>query len=264
MQIIDKGLLKLSTQGAHIFHWQPPQCEIPVLFCSEKALFEQGKSIRGGVPICWPWFGPKDGMPQHGFARTSEWKVIIDKLVGNDTHIILELTSDEQTKAIFPFDFKLVYEITAGETLALMLTTYNTGDTPIEISQALHSYFQVGDISAMQILGLDGLSFIDKVNNESTNIQEGDITIASEVDRIYITEDNVILIDAQNDREISIETFGATTQVIWNPWIEKSIVMTDLKNDDYLHFVCIEPANADKNIIIKPGEEYTIGMTVYC
>ena len=252
----------MSLQGAHIYHWHPEHSQHPVLFCSKRAIFKDGKSIRGGIPVCWPWFGPKEGQMQHGFARLSQWQIVEDKSEGSDTHLILSMQSNDETKNFFPYDFALSLEVMAGENLSLSLVTTNQSDVDMPLTQALHTYFQIGDIEDIEIKGLDLSSYLDKTDDYKIKLQEGDVVIRGETDRIYLSDNELILIDKFNNREIVIENFGATNAVIWNPWKDKVKTIYDMEEEEYRNFICIETANADTALTLAPGESYTLDCTI--
>ena len=234
-----------------------------LLFVSELANFEQGKAIKGGIPICWPWFGRDSENPDrqmHGFARNMQWK--LEKTSqSNDgsTQVVLSLNDTEDTRKLWPHAFKLILAIDIGSTLKLSLTTENTGKQSFSITQALHSYFSVTNITQTLLEGLDGISYLDKVTDaEQEEIQKGYISISEEVDRIYINPPSKLTLHNE-EQKISIQSNGSKTTVVWNPWVDISKNSGDLSDDAYLHFICVETANAAKDIIvIQPSESFTI------
>lgn len=250
-----------STQGAHVFHWQPNETNFPVLFCSEKAIFEKGKSIRGGIPVCWPWFGPKEGYMQHGFARTSEWLLESDTESNGERKLRFTLQENEYSRSLWNHSFSLTLNILVKDTLLeLELITLNTDNEAFEISQALHTYFFVDDIDAIKIDGLDNVTYIDKVDHQKIKVQEGLVAITEETDRIYLSSNALHLLDENIKRSIYISGDGITSWVIWNPWTEKVKSIPDMSDKEYKKFVCIEAANADRVINILPNESYTLKM----
>lgn len=255
--------LAFSTQGAHVFNWQPLSSTHPVLFCSEKAIFEKGKSIRGGIPVCWPWFGPKEGLMQHGFARTSEWSVLEDAEQNGIKKLSLNLKDSVSSLLIWKHKFSLTLNITVDDTkLDMELITKNTDNEPFEISQALHTYFYIDDIKAIYIDGLDDVSFIDKVDQQIVKTQNGMVTVTKETDRIYLSSSPVILNDEKLNRAIHMQGDGISSWVIWNPWEEKVKSINDMDNEEYKKFICIEAANADQTITIQPNDEYRLRMKI--
>ncbi|VAW86283.1 Aldose 1-epimerase family protein YeaD [hydrothermal vent metagenome] len=253
----------ISIYGGQVLGYQPAGTTEEILFLSQKAHYEEGKAIKGGIPICWPWFGadPEGKGPAHGFARNRMWNVI--KTEGSNdgvTKVTLGFSDSTATKKIWPHTFELTLEISVGQSLGLVLTTHNTGNQPFTITQALHTYFSVDEINQVKIAGLDGVNYLDKVDNFKQKQQTGDVTIAGEVDRIYTEAPPLLMIDdAARPRRIQIESSGNKTAVIWNPWAEITASMADLEEDAYQHFICVETANAaDDAIEIAAGESHRL------
>lgn len=254
--------IKYTLQGAHLFHWQPINSNAPILFCSNKALFQPGKAIRGGVPICWPWFGPKHGFAQHGFVRTSDWTLVLDETKEDKHRILLSLNDSDATFSIFPFKFHLLLEIVESiDQLIISLTTTNKGNQPFQITSALHTYFNIGDISEILIDGLQNYEYYDKIDNLNKKEESRHLKIQSETDRIYNTSATTTIIDPILNRTIKIE-HDASSIVIWNPWQEKSKVIADLEDDDYKKFICIESAFAPEQKSIQPQQSLTLKQSI--
>jgi glucose-6-phosphate 1-epimerase len=234
------------------------------MFLSEAAYYQAGKGIKGGVPICWPWFGPdpeRQGRPTHGFVRTRFWNVSKTGInAAGDCEVTLGLSDSPETRSIWPHLFQLSLQITVGESLTLELVTGNKTAQPISITQALHTYFKVGDIGQVAIAGLEGAEYVDKTQNGIVKVQTGEVTIDQEVDRIYRNVPHELVIeDAALDRRIRVLSEGSKTAVVWNPWAKISAEMGDLKDDDYNRFVCVETANADLDVIeVPPNGEYRL------
>ena len=254
----------VSTYSGQLLSYRPKDRQEDLLFVSDKAYYEAGKAIKGGIPVCWPWFGPDPenrGRPAHGFVRNRQWQVSgSESLADGSTKIILSIADSEATRALWPHPFQLDIEITVGDTLRVELVTHNTGNDSITISQALHSYFRVGDITSVSVLGLDGINYIDKANDSARKTQAGPLTISSEVDRIYIdTSGDLTIDDASLERKISIASSGCSTAVVWNPWVEIAASMADLDDDDYLQMLCVETANAGpETVTIAAGDCYRL------
>lgn len=233
-----------------------PKGAADLLFLSPKAYYAQGKAIKGGVPICWPWFGADPegkGRPAHGFMRNRMWQERETREnADGSTTVILGVESSPETMAIWPHAFRLALEITVGKTLQLALVTQNTGDAAFTISQAMHTYFAVGDIARTRVTGLEGTRYIDKAadGNGAIKPQDGAITVNCEVDRIYrdVPSQLTIVDDALN-RTIRIVSSGNKTAVVWNPWAKIATGMADLQDDDYTRFLCVETANAADDVI---------------
>jgi len=254
----------VSTYSGQLLSYRPKDRQEDLLFVSDKAYYEAGKAIKGGIPVCWPWFGPDPenrGRPAHGFVRNRQWQVSgSESLADGSTKIILSIADSEATRALWPHPFRLDIEITVGDTLRVELVTHNTGNDSITISQALHSYFRVGDITSVSVLGLDGINYIDKANDSARKTQAGPLTISSEVDRIYTdTSGDLTIDDASLERKISIASSGCSTAVVWNPWVNIAASMADLGDDDYLQMLCVETANAGpETVTITAGDCYRL------
>ncbi|MCW5599644.1 MAG: D-hexose-6-phosphate mutarotase, partial [Nitrosomonas sp.] len=188
----------ISVYAGQVLAYRPAGKAEDLMFLSEKAYYQAGKAIKGGVPICWPWFGPDPegkGRPAHGFVRNRMWDVVDTAVtVNGETRIVLGLTDTPETRSIWPHAFVLRLEINIGEKLDLALVTRNSGDQPFTITQAFHTYFGVGDIHQTSVSGLEGKSYIDKVDGGQQKLQSGMVTINAEVDRIYLDVANELII----------------------------------------------------------------------
>ncbi|HHS92458.1 MAG TPA: D-hexose-6-phosphate mutarotase [Campylobacterales bacterium] len=260
----DHAHAKIALQGAHIFHYQA-KGEEPLLWLSENAYFEKGKAIRGGVPLCFPWFGPHRfdaTLPQHGFARNQEWGYIArHELEDGSTHVQLMLTPNETTRAMWEYNFVLLYDIIVGKTLSLELTTINTDTEAFDVTQALHSYFKVSDIDNATIKGIDKSIFYSNLDR-GLEKQYGDVSIDQEVDRVYFEPSSKITL-VDKDREIILNQKGSNSLVVWNPWEAKSTSMADMPNDGYKTMLCLETANALKDFVrLEPNEIHTLKVTL--
>ena len=257
----------IALQGAHLMTFQP-KGEQPVVWVSPAAKLAPGKSIRGGVPICWPWFGAhasEPTFPAHGFARTAQWQVVAsESSADGSTRITFELPQGSMPPGQWPHSCRLRFVATIGKTLTVELITENTGNQAFEIGEALHTYFTISDVDALRITGMEGCTYLDKVGMAQTRTQQGAIRIASEVDRIYIDTDSDCLIeDSGFNRRIRIAKNGSRSNVVWNPWIEKSARMGDFGSDTgYRGMVCVESANADRNrVTVAPGDTHAMRVT---
>jgi D-hexose-6-phosphate mutarotase len=258
----------IALQGAHIMTWKPHGQE-PVLWLSRFGKFAPGKSIRGGVPICWPWFGPHaedSKLPSHGFARTVMWEILeTEALPDGATFLRLGLVETAATRAQWPHPSSAQLRVTIGAELKIELVTRNTGNAPFQIGEALHTYFNIGDVADMAIRGLEGCAYLDKAGGGSTRmVQQGPIVIESEVDRVYLdTEADCLIDDRRLKRRIRIAKSGSRSTVVWNPWIEKAEKMGDFGPEGYRGMVCVESANAVDNVVtILPGEEHVLMLAI--
>lgn len=254
----------ISTYSGQVLSYRPKSQKDDLLFVSDRAYYEDGKAIKGGIPVCWPWFGAdpdNQGRPAHGFVRNRQWEVTgTASLDDGTTRVQLGLADSEETRKIWPHSFQLGIDITVGDSLRVELVTRNTGSESVTISQALHTYFYVGDIAQVKVLGLDGLQYLDKVAGLAEKTQSGPVAIDSEVDRIYTgVTGELVIDDASLDRKIRIASRGCSTAVVWNPWAETAASMGDLDDDDYRRMICVETANAGPETVeIAAGDEYRL------
>jgi glucose-6-phosphate 1-epimerase len=233
-----------------------------VLWLSGYGKFSPGKSIRGGVPICWPWFGPhasEPAFPGHGFARTVLWEVLSTHATGEGaTRLVFRLAAASKNTQQWPHPSDVTLAVTVGARLELDLATVNTGPQAVVLGDALHTYFTVGDVRKIVIYGLEGCPYIDKMDASKRKIQTGGVTIGAEVDRIYLDSERDCLIeDPVLGRRIRIAKRHSRSTIVWNPWIDKAAKMGDFGPDGYLGMVCVESANADADVVrIPPGGEH--------
>jgi glucose-6-phosphate 1-epimerase len=257
----------IALQGAHVMTWQPRGQE-PVLWLSRFGKFALGKSIRGGVPICWPWFGPhaEDAkLPGHGFARTVMWEVLeTQEQPDGATFIRFGLIETEATRAQWPHPSSAQLRVTVGAQLKVELMTRNAGSAPFRIGEAFHTYFHISDVASMAIKGLENCAYLDKVGGSMRKTQQGPIVIESEVDRVYLdTEADCLIEDRGLQRRIRIATKGSCSTVVWNPWIEKAEKMGDFGPEGYRGMVCVESANAVDNVVtVAPGAEHVLQAVI--
>lgn len=254
---------KIALQGAHLFHYARVG-EEPILWLSEVSDFEAGKAIRGGVPVCWPWFGFNEDktLPQHGFARTALWEFVGGDEVDETTTLTFRLTHNEKTLGMWHYKFLLELKITISDRLTMELKTTNLDCESFVLTQALHTYFKVSHISDATIKGLDNKPYLDALT-WTNKVQKGDITFNQEVDRVYQEVDGEIVLSDKN-RTIHIKNDGSSSAVVWNPWIEKCGRMSAMKPNAYESMLCIESANAfDDFKVIKPQESHTLRAAIY-
>lgn len=260
---------QVSLYGGQLLSFQPKQGE-ELLFVSESAFYTEGKAIKGGVPICWPWFGDDPeglGRPAHGFVRNRVWDVEnVATTEQGETEIMLGLVDTKDTRALWPYAFHLQLTMRIGESLSLMLTTTNMGSEVFSLSQALHSYFAIDDITHVAVDGLQGIDYIDKTSNESALMrQQGAVSITGEVDRIYLNPPSVLqIIQVQKKQTIHLASSGSHSVVVWNPWAAIARSMADLREDDYQRFICVETSNAGTDVVRVPaGALHTLGVIIH-
>ena len=275
----------IYLQGAHVTHWKAAG-QAPAIFLSQRAEFAPGKPIRGGVPIVFPWFSERhDGKtgPQHGFARISEWDLAFAGMSGDDLHLMFTLAPNDLSRSLGFDHFKLGYRVTVGHKLSLEMTVANDSGNggargggpaaataaadatphgaPLVFEQALHTYYQVADARQVSIDGLDGVSFIDKVDDMKHKVQPaGPIQLTGRIDRPYLnTTATCVLHDPAGKRRIVVAKTGSNSTVVWNPWQEFTAKMADMEPDAWLHMTCIETANVGEDTItLAPGATHTM------
>lgn len=259
----DLGTATIAVQGAHVMNYQP-QGQSPLIWLSGYAKFAPGKSIRGGAPICWPWFGPhatESAFPGHGYARTVPWELLgARQMPDGRTELLFEIIQTDATRAQWPYASRARHYITVGREIELRLITSNTGDQPFALSQALHTYFTVGDIRQVSLRGLGGTEYIDKMDGGARKRQDGPVVFTGETDRIYLdTAGYVEIHDPALKRSIIVTATGSRSTVVWNPWIDKAEKMGDFGPEGYKGMVCVETANAaDDTLMLHAGQEHVM------
>ncbi len=252
--------------GAEVTSWRPRGQE-EVLFVSAASKWEDGRAIRGGVPICFPWFGNKADDPKapaHGFVRARPWQ--LDSIVqrGDAVTVAMSTGSDVESKKLWPAEFRLIYRATFGTELTLELEMTNTGSAPLKFEEALHTYFRVGDVSQARVRGLDGIHYLDKTDGNREKTQQGDVTIVKETDNVYLdTPHTAELEDPVLRRRIRVSKQNSLATVVWNPWIEKTKAMSDLGDDEWKQMLCIETCNVAKHAVpLAPGETHRMKAVI--
>jgi len=259
-------------QGAHLTHWQPAGRE-PVLFLSDRSTFTPGKAIRGGVPICFPWFGGRtDGGPgpSHGFARTQPWELAFAALMpdsgdGDRLQLTFVLGATDLSASLGFTGFRVAFELLLGRTLTMRLTVANFGEGQFKFEEALHAYFGVGDVRQAAITGLESSPYLDKRDdNQTKTTPAGPLQLTAWTDRVFPENTSAATIfDPANHRKIYIEKQHSATTVVWNPWPEGSAPLADLGPEEWPKFLCVEVANtAADAIILEPGQTHTTVMSV--
>jgi D-hexose-6-phosphate mutarotase len=259
------GSARLCLQGAHLMSWQPKSQAVPVVWLSKDTRPAAGKSIRGGAPVCWPWFGAhaaESAYPGHGFARTVPWRVIES---GSEpcgaTRLTLRLVASDKTRTQWTDECNLDLTVIVGQSLRMEMTTENTGSADFVIGEALHTYFQIGDIGAVRVTGLEGCEYWDKVGGSNLRRQEGAISFSGETDRVYINSGaECVIHDDKLKRRIHVAKSGSLSTVVWTPWIEKANKMGDMgQPEGWREMVCVESANAIENVVkVAAGSRHTL------
>ena len=259
---------EIYLHGAHLTRWQPRHAAQPVLWLSDYSLFEAAKPIRGGVPICFPWFGPhptQSGAPAHGFVRLADWTVeTVSETADGSVSVALRLTGHKLSPA-WPFRFRATMRVSVGAALSMELEVENRDESMFAFEEALHTYFSVADVSGIQIRGLEETAFIDKVGLV-TQRQQGPepIRFAGETDRVYLdTAATCTIEDPGLSRRITIAKKDSRSTVVWNPWVAKALAMPDFGDDEWPRMVCVESANVGGAAIqLPPGEEHRMRVEI--
>jgi len=256
----------ICLQGGQLLSWQPTASAEPVIWLPSAATFAPKAPIRGGIPVCWPWFsahGSEASFPMHGFARTQPWQVKSTRsLDDGSTEISLTLPITSAMQAMWPHQAQLDLLINVGTTLKIALITRNLCDSDFILTEALHTYFSVSDIAQVHVDGLDGIHFHDKAAGWTEDDQAGTIPFAAEVDRVYVnTPERCTIVDPGFNRRIHIAKIGSQSTVVWNPWAARAAQMVDLGQDGWTRFVCVETANARENAVSVPaGKAHTLAV----
>lgn len=264
---------ELYLQGAHLAQWQPAG-QKPVLFLSDRSAFAPGKGIRGGVPIVFPWFGPRtatpdnprtDG-PSHGFARTADWTLAFAALSGDDLHLTLTLGPTDTSRSLGYDHFQLAYQLTLGAELRLQLNVANQSAAPLHFEEAFHTYFSVGDAQQISIIGLSDTGYLDKTDDLKPKHQKDTLLkLTGETDRPYLnTVTTINLDDPILNRRITVGKANSKSTVIWNPWSELTAKLPDMTPDAWRTMTCIETANVAANAVtLAPGQQHSMEAHIF-
>jgi glucose-6-phosphate 1-epimerase len=258
---------ELYLQGAHLATWQPPG-ERPVLFTSPNSAFAPGTAIRGGIPIIFPWFGPRHApaAPQHGFARTAPWRLDGVETTGRESLTLTFSLGDGDVGSPFWREpFRAIHTVVFAQTLSLRLAVQNRATHPITFEEALHAYFAISDITGIAISGLAGTTYIDKTEAARRKPQTAAlVTITGETDRVYLdTPGRCAIEDRGWRRRVVIEKVGAASSVVWNPWAEKAAAMADLGDPAWRGMVCVETGNvADNEVRLAADDEHQMSTAI--
>ncbi|MDB6032015.1 MAG: Aldose 1-epimerase [Verrucomicrobiales bacterium] len=230
--ITDWSTAEIYLQGAHVTAFQK-KGEPPVLFTSQSSRYEAGQPIRGGVPIIFPWFGPKEGKPAHGFARNIPWELHETNATPDGGATLRFHPGNAPAAAELPA-FSANYIVTITDRLRMDLIVTNLSDRDLVYENCLHTYFQIGDISKISVRGLKGLEYLDKTDNSARKREpENNVYISGEVDRTFLnTQETIEIFDSSLARTILVEKKGSASTVVWNPWIDKAKAMPDFGDDE--------------------------------
>ncbi|MBC7551580.1 MAG: D-hexose-6-phosphate mutarotase [Cellulomonas sp.] len=259
------GSAEIYLHGAHVTAWAPAGAD-PVLWMSGSSRFVADAPLRGGVPICFPWFGAHDtdpAAPAHGFARLVDWELAAAREVGDDVVLTFRLTDTPQTRSsAWPHRFEARYTVTVGARLTLVLEVTNLEAGDVTFEEALHTYLRVGDITAVQVQGLEHAPFLDRLGGPDPVPGEASpVRFTGETDRIYLgTRATASMVDAgTTPRSVTIAKDGSDATVVWNPWAAKAAVMADFGDDEWTAMVCVETCNIrDAAVRLAPGRCHTM------
>lgn len=261
---------ELYLHGAHVTAWQPAGAE-PALFMSEKSAFAADKAIRGGIPLIFPWFGPRtatpddprtDG-PSHGFARTQVWKLDFGAYAAEELHLSLTLEPSDVSRSLGYDRFLVAYQITFGRELRLRLSVANDGEKPMRVEEALHTYLHVGDVQQVRVHGLLETEYLDKIENFARKTQhEPVLTLTGPTDRPYLnTTSPIVVDDPALHRRITVTKSNSNTTVVWNPWANAGLA--DMTEDGWRQMLCVESANAGENALhLLPRGAHVMETTI--
>jgi glucose-6-phosphate 1-epimerase len=258
--VVDTGACagRVYLHGAHVTDWKPAG-HGPVLFVSGSPGYGPGKAIRGGVPVCFPWFGPHandPSKPSHGPARITPWELAEARQEGDALTLQFNATFEP---------FRVCHRVTFGRELTMTLMVENTSDAPGTFEAAQHTYLAVGDVRRVEVTGLEGVDYLDKVDGQRRKTQGSEpVRFVGETDRVYLDTPNpCTLLDPALGRTVTVKKSGSQSTVIWNPWDGKAKAMGDLGDDDWLTMACIETANAGPNVVtLEPGGTHRMTTTI--
>ena len=257
---------EIYLHGAQVTSWKPTGFD-EVIFLSQHSRWENGKAIRGGIPVCFPWFRAKTDDPKapaHGFARTKAWDVEgIDK-IADAVLVTLSTQTDAESRKWWPYECRVVLKIAVGAQLRLDLTVTNTGSDSFHFEEALHTYNRVGDVHSLRISGLDGVAYLDNRDGNLRKLQAGEIRLTAATDKAYLgTQTPVEIFDPVLKRRIRLEKQNSLTTVVWNPWKEDAAKLADLGDDEWEQFACVEASNILASpVTLAPGEQHTMTAVI--
>ncbi len=257
----------IYLHGAQVTSWQPAGAE-DAIFLSEHSHWQDGRAIRGGIPICFPWFRAKaddPNAPAHGFVRTREWQ--LDSVTTNqDGSVIVSCSteSDDATRRWWPHEFRLLHRVTVGSSLHLELTAANPGPDPFAFEEALHTYFRVGNAESVRVRGLDRVAYLDNTDSNREKVQSGDVVFGATTDNAYLNTNVALeLMDPTLRRILRTDKENSATTVVWNPWRQGAASIADLGNDEWRKMTCVEASNIlGAAVSLAPGQHHTMRATL--
>lgn len=261
---------RLFLQGAHLTEFTPRHgCNW--LWVSDQAVFKPGQAIRGGIPICWPWFGVPDRNPPevrrrigtgapHGFARTALWKLEDVRETAREVEVSLSLHANQDFAEAWNGRALCLATFTfAADGLQVALTTTNLGDSPLALTQALHTYLPTTDITDTRVEGLENCVFVDTLENWNDFTQHGPVRFNGETDRIYESGKPLTVITPTES--LTLQAVGSDSTVVWNPGPGKAANLSDFPDTAWQKMLCVETANALSDYrVLNEGQSHTIGV----
>lgn len=252
-----------ALQGAHLIHFQLKN-QPATIWLSKTALYTEGKAIRGGVPICWPWFGPAnkelgENLSAHGFARTSLWSIKNINELDDGVEVEFQLQDSPQTRTLWPYSFDLVLKATLTDRLKLELITSNRGIIPFSYRGALHSYLNISTPDSCSVVGLNE-KYTDSLNNKKSMQGDSTLLIDGPIDSVYQKSPTVIsLLDKQFKRQLTLNNHGNDSEVLWTPWKNGAKAFADMPDKGYKNMFCIEAAITNENgEVLEAGESHRL------
>lgn len=269
--------LDICRQGGQILSYFADIEQPAVLWLSDCALYQQGQSVRGGVPICWPWFGDiqrnpaavqsmsNSTAPFHGLARTLDWQLLHSQVDQSGVRLSLQLDAS-QGLSDWPHAALLQLHIELNERLTLRLDNHNLGSQPLAISQALHSYFAVSDIGQVTVEGLQGCRYHETLAQWQLREQAAALNFTGETDRVYLqVPEHLQIVDTGWQRQIDLRSQGSSSAIVWNPWIAKAQTLSGFAADAWQQMLCIETANVlDDHLLLAAGERHQLQLELSC
>ncbi len=268
--------LDICQQGAQILSYFPDIKQPPLIWLSDCAKYVKGQGVRGGVPVCWPWFGDiqrnpeavqnmtRNDAPFHGLARTADWQLFSSSADSHSVQLTLQLDVS-QGLADWPHAATLQLHINLGERLTIRLDNHNLGTKPLAISQALHTYFAVSDIRQVEVQGLEGCYYHETLEDWELREQPGALSFTGETDRVYLqVPEHLQIVDRGWKRRIHLRTQGSQSAIVWNPWIDKAHTLSGFASDAWQQMLCIENANVlDDHLLLEPGARHCLQLELY-
>ena len=259
---------RVALLGATVLSYVPAGFP-ETLFLSGKSEFLAGKPIRGGIPLCWPWFGahPRDArLPRHGFFRLFEWKVTGTARDSRGSSMTLSLSASDESKKFWPYDFEALCRITLGRTLKVDVSVVNSGRNSFSLTCAFHPYFRFGDVRGVEIPVLAGMAcddFLAPGGFSERKVDAEPFAVSKEIDRAYAHDGAAVMEDRAGKRRIIVSGSSMESFVVWNPWEKKCAAIADLEKDDFLEFLCLEPGIIPPSAReLRPGASFEAGIAI--